>query len=51
MSFMLEKMVAELRRIKESHRINLNLDDEIQRVFFAERAVEEDIESRVTEMK
>lgn len=47
----MEKMIQELRRIKESHKINLSLDDDILNIFFTEKIVSEDIERKVTEMK
>lgn len=51
LSFMMEKMIVELRRVKEAHKISLNLDDDLQRLFFTERVYDEDIEKKVTEMK
>ena len=48
---MLEKMIAELRRVKEAHRINLNIDEDIHSLFFSERAVDENIEAKINEMK
>jgi len=32
---MMEKMIVELRRIKEAHRINLNIDEDIHNLFFS----------------
>lgn len=34
LSYLVEKLVTELRRIKERNRIELQLDEDIQRLFF-----------------
>ena len=47
----MEKMIRELRRVKESHKINLSLDDDILNLFFTEKMATEDIERKVNEMK
>ena len=44
-------MTAELSRIKESHKIKLNLDDDIQKIFFSHRAPSEDIDKKVLLIK
>ena len=44
-------MTAELSRIKESHKIKLNLDEDIQKIFFSDRVASEDIEKKVLLVK
>ena len=46
MSYVIDKLVNELRRIRESHKISLSLDEEVTRIFFGGRS-EEGLESRL----
>ena len=50
LSYILEKLLTELRRIKESHKISLNLDEEILRLFFTERRSDEDMDRKFAEL-
>ena len=43
MLFIMEQLINSLRKIKESHKINLGLDEEIASIFFTEKLVGEDI--------
>ena len=49
MSYLVEKLVLELRRIKERNRIELQLDEDIQRLFFKDPKVGVINEAKVEE--
>jgi hypothetical protein len=49
--YMLDKTINELRRIKDSHKININLDEDILKIFFQERDGEGDLEHRIEGLK
>ena len=44
-------MISELRRVKEAHRINLNIEEDIQNLFFNERVIDENIEAKINELR
>ncbi len=51
LSFLLEKLIVELKRIRDSHKISLTLDEEIIKIFFAERRGDDSFEGKLTELK
>jgi hypothetical protein len=36
LSILVEKLIAELRRIKQTHKVDLKLEDDIKIIFFAD---------------
>ena len=48
--YILERLLTELKRIKESHKISLNLEEDILRIFFSERRGEEDLDKKFSEL-
>lgn len=50
MSFIIEKLLAELMRVKDSHKIQLQLDEEIYRTFFSDRKIDHNLEEKYSQM-
>jgi hypothetical protein len=51
LSYILERLLNELKRIKESHKISLNIEEDIQKIFFSERRGDEDLDKKFEEMQ
>jgi hypothetical protein len=47
LSFILEKLINELRRIRDSHKIALGLDEDLLKLLFSERKSEDVLSSRL----
>lgn len=50
LSYMVEKLVQELRRLKHAHKITLNLDEELLRIFFNEKGMDRGMEEKFEEL-